>query len=125
MFFNKQSNASLCAVDRRRREDDAPRISAIVPQLSELSIYVDEHSTIASPRYVRRVVVQSAPALFIVPCSDEHCADGGHDISSEVIGAIRSKLQTFSGSHVCTGQMGTRDCGRKMWYRGEAVYGKV
>jgi hypothetical protein len=122
MFFNKPSNASLCAVERRRREDEAPRISKILPQLSTLSIHVDEHSTIASPRYVRRVVIDSASTLFIMPCSDPHCCDGGHDISSAVIEAVRSKRGSFSGTHICDGQIGSRDCGRKIWYSGEASY---
>ena len=121
-FFGKQTNASLCAIERRQREDNAPRISGVLPQLSELSIHVDEHSTITSPRYVRRVVVQSAPALFIVPCSDPNCADGGHDISSDVIKSVRSGLRTFTGTHVCNGQNGTRVCSRTIWYRCEAAY---
>jgi hypothetical protein len=122
MFPTKPSNASVCAVERRQREDSAPRINEMFPQLSALSIHVDEHSSVLSPRYVRRVVIQNAPALFILPCSDPNCSDGGHDISSDIIGQVRSKRREFDGSHVCGGWIGSRQCGRTIWFHCEASY---
>lgn len=122
MFPNKLSQAAVCAVDRRQREDVAPRLSAILPRVAELSIHVDEHSSIMSPQYVRRIVVQTAPALFLIPCSDPNCADGGHDISSEVLAALGSKRPAFRGTHICPGWVGSRQCSRTIWYSGEAAY---
>lgn len=122
MFSNKPSNASISAVDRRQRENDARRLTDVLPQLLELSIYVDEHSSIAAPKYVRRIVVGSAPALFIIPCSDPNCAEGGHDVTAEVLKSLSSHRMTFDGTHICSGWIGGRQCNRTMWYRCEAIY---
>jgi hypothetical protein len=122
MFRNKPTNAALCAMDRRQREDNAPRLVDLLPKLSALSIRVDEHSTVASPKYVRRIVVRSAPAVFLLPCSDANCTDGGHDISGVVMIALRAGQRAFTGSHECTGWIGSNRCSRMIWFEGEAEY---
>jgi len=122
MYPNKPTNASLSATDRRRREDGAPRLSELIPRLTALSIWVDERSIIASPKYVRRIVVGSAPALFILPCSDQNCSEGGHDISDEVLASLREGRASFSGSHTCSGWIGSSQCRRMIWFKYEAEF---
>jgi hypothetical protein len=122
MYSNKPTNAELCALDRRQREDSAPRLMATVPQLVSLSIRIDERSMISCPKYVRRIVVKSAPALFILPCGNQNCSDGGHDITDDVLAGLRHQRRTFGGSHSCTGWIGSSRCERTMWFECEADY---
>jgi hypothetical protein len=122
MFPNKPTNSVLAATARRQREDDAPRLAALIPELKALAIRVDEKSIITAPKYVRRFVVDRAPAVFLIPCSDPNCSDGGHDISSEVMPALRSRKPRFNGSHTCTGWIGSNHCERTIWFEGEAEY---
>ena len=122
MFPNKRTNAALAATARRQREDNAPRLAAEIPELTALGIRVDERSIISAPTYVRRFVVGQAPAVFLIPCSDPNCSDGGHDISSEVMVALRGKRYRFNGSHTCTGWVGSKPCERTIWFEGEAEY---
>lgn len=122
MYPNKPTNASRCAADRREREDSAPRLADRVPRLATLSIWIDEGSIVTSPSYVRRIVVKSAPALFVLPCSDQNCSDGGHDISSEVLGALAQERRAFSGTHACDGWIGNSRCQRTIRFRCEAEY---
>jgi hypothetical protein len=122
MFNSKPTNAAICAIDRRQREDGAPRLAELIPLLVELSIRVDERSMIVSPKYVRRIVVKRAPALFILPCGNQNCSDGGHDITRDVLTGLRDHQRRFGGSHTCPGWIGGTPCERKMWFECEAVY---
>jgi hypothetical protein len=122
MYSRRPSNAAVCAQERRRREDDAPRISAIFPDLLGLKISVEERSTTATPKYLRRIVVASAPAVFLLPCNDPHCSDGGHDVTTEITNALRARKTTFTGSHECRGMIGATPCSRTIFFEAEAEY---
>jgi hypothetical protein len=122
MYSRKPSNAAICAKERRRLEDESPRIAALFPELVGLKIAVEERSATATPKYVRRIVVESAPAVFLLPCSDPHCSDGGHDVSTEILAALRQRLPTMSGSHQCAGTIGSANCQRRIWFDVEAEY---
>jgi len=125
MYPNKPTNAALAATTRRQREDNAPRLAVVIPELTVLAIRVDERSIISAPMYIRRFVVDRAPAVFLIPCSDSNCSDGGHDISSEVMAALRGRKHRFTGSHVCTGWVGSKHCERTIWFEGEAEYARI
>jgi len=80
MHYRKQSEAALRFAERRRREDDAPRLSAEVPRLLTLRLEIEERSggsVVAEPVHVRRIVVEHAPALFflLVAIRDARMAD--------------------------------------------------
>jgi hypothetical protein len=122
MYSRKPSNAAICAQERRRREDDAPRISTLFPDLLGLKISVEERSTTATPKYIRRIVVTSAPALFLLPCSDPHCSDGGHDVTQEMMNALRAQKSAFNGTHECNGTIGATPCRRVIWFNAEAEF---
>lgn len=122
MYSRKPSNAAVCAQERRRREDDAPRISAVFPDLIGLKISVEERCTTATPKYIRRIVVGSAPAVFLLPCSDPHCSEGGHDVTTEMTNSLRARKTAFSGTHECNGTIGATPCHRTIWYDAEAEY---
>ena len=111
--------------ERRKREDEAPRLIAKVPFLQTLRIEVLERSSsIARPEHthVRHVVVASAPALFYVPCHDPQCKDGGHDLTHEVMQALQKKQLRFSGEDACPGVTGSASCARVLEYVAQATY---
>jgi hypothetical protein len=120
MRFNRRSNAAAERyAERRRREDEAPRLHEEVPELVSLSLEVEESSGgVVDPqqKYVRKIVVEHAPALFLVPCGDSHCTDGGHDVTSAVMRALRAHRTEFEGTDDCPG------CARVVHFQATAEY---
>jgi hypothetical protein len=113
---------------RRQREDDAARLETEVSELQSLRLEIEECSrdgAMAEPAHVKRVVVESAPALFFLPCHERLCKDGGHEITAEVMRALKGHNARFSGEHTCAGVSGTdgtETCGRVLRYVGFASY---
>ncbi|MCL2723490.1 MAG: hypothetical protein FWD69_03545 [Polyangiaceae bacterium] len=111
--------------ERRRREDEAPRLHTEVPPLETLKLELEERrSGVASAEvsHIRRVVVATAPALFEVPCSNPSCHDGGHDLTSPVMSALRARSPRFEGEDTCYGQVGNASCERVLKYVATATY---
>jgi hypothetical protein len=91
-------------VDRRRREDDAPRLLAEVPALARLSLAVEERAENGfglGGGHIRRIVVEHAAALFEVPCSASGCDGGVHDLSAGVMRELRRGTARFEGDTGC------------------------
>ncbi len=120
--FRRSSPAALRSIERRQREDDAPRLKASAPTLTSLQLAVVEEHAGGSSKHVKHVVVERAPALFIIPCGDATCQDGGHDITQEVMSAVRSHAATSSGDSGCGGMTGSAPCPRRIHYELTAVY---
>ena len=123
--FRRQTAASLRAAERREREDSAPRLVDVVPSLRGLRLEIDERSgtsAVSSPKYIRRVVVETAPALFLIPCGDASCTDGGHDVTSSIMQALRSGRTEFNGDDGCHGSVGSASCTRVLHYDAIADY---
>jgi hypothetical protein len=120
--FRRNSPAALRFAERRQREDDAPRLSAEAPDLRSLRLEVEEQGGSAAPKYIRRIVVDSAPALFLLPCGDPRCVDGGHDVTISVMRAIRSHSPSFDGTNDCVGSVGSSACARVIHFSGVAEY---
>ena len=115
----------MLANERRRREDEAPRLRDEVRGLTELSIEIDEFredAMIVAARHTRRIVIAHAPALFEFGCTDDRCRGGGHDLTLEVMRALRSRSVRFQGEHVCTGEVGSSECRRILRYVAHASY---
>jgi hypothetical protein len=110
--------------ERRRREDEAPRLKAEVPELERLDLEISDRKGVADPAstYVRRIVIASAPALFEIPCADPSCKEGGHDLTSSVMRALRSQQTSFDGEDECHGNVGSSHCGRILRYVAKADY---
>src|SRR5436190_21362789 len=99
-MIRRHSEAAQRAAERRKREDDAPRLRATVPKLESLELEFRESRAgvqMADVTHKRRVVVERAPALFELPCQDSACRDGGHDITREVMRALQDGLERFHG----------------------------
>lgn len=111
--------------ERRRREDDAPRLAELVPDLATLSLEIQERRggfSTGEAAHIRRVVVENAPALFILPCRDTACKDGGHDITDFVTRSLRAKLTRFESEDACMGTVGSATCQRVMHVVATASY---
>ena len=122
----KQSAAAQRAAERRERENSAPRLATEVPDLVSLCFEIEERSgsmAVMQPKYIRRIVVPNAPALFLVPCGDSSCTDGGHDVTGTVIQALRAHRARFSGDEGCRGSLGSgAACTRVLHFDATAEY---
>jgi hypothetical protein len=121
----KHSEGAERFAERRKREDEAPRLTAEVPRLRSLALEIEERGEggpVAEPTHVRRVVVEHAPALFVLPCGDARCRDGGHDVTYAVMRALRDGETRFEGQDVCSGSVGTGQCSRALHFVGIATY---
>jgi hypothetical protein len=114
--------AAQRSAERRRREDDAPRLSTEVPALASVRIEVTEKVPNGTSKHVKLVVVARAPALFVIPCGDRTCQDGGHDITHEVMFGLRSQRAQLTGESTCSGMTGTAPCTRTISYLVSAEY---
>jgi hypothetical protein len=116
---SKSRAAAERSRERRKVEDDAPRLADELPLLRSARIeIVDSGGT----KYLRHVVVARSPALFIIPCGDPACKDGGHDITSEVMSAFRRRLETAVGESSCGGMTGSAQCRRTIQFTVTATY---
>jgi hypothetical protein len=124
-MFGRDPEAARRFAERRQREDEAPRLAAAFPQLESLSIRVLEGSpgmTNPEGSHTRRIQVATAPALFVLPCGDSQCKDGGHELTSQVLSALRSNKREFEGEDACRGVTGSAECRRVLRYVAVATY---
>jgi hypothetical protein len=111
--------------ERRRNENEAPRLLSVVPQLLTLRFEMVERRSAGSlneTSHVRPIVVSNAPALFFFPCQNPTCKDGGHDLTSLICGFLRAGKEHFEGEDPCRGESGSADCGRTLRFRADATY---
>ncbi len=123
--MRKDVEAVQRTTERRNNEDDAERLSEVVPQLATLSLQIEEtdpENPNEDVAYVRHIVVGRAPALFVLPCTDRKC-DGGHDFTKLVLGALKKQQATFEGQDACGGQAKEGPCSREMSFVASATYG--
>jgi hypothetical protein len=76
MAFRRGPAHPPARTERWQREDGAPRLTAEIPQLSELKIVIEEWRSdqpVSGARYTKRVMVAAAPARFEVPCGEPKC----------------------------------------------------
>jgi hypothetical protein len=118
----KNSLAAQRFAERRRREDEAPRLCDQVPALRSLSIEIEECFGSGTTKHIRHYVVGNARALFLVPCGDPRCTDGEHDLTSSVMHALRARETSFHGSDDCAGNVGSSVCSRVLRFDGAAEY---
>lgn len=124
-MWGQDREAARRTAERRQREAEAPRLAQAIPSLEKLRIEVLERSgSISRPEHshVRHVVVANAPALFVLPCRDTHCKDGGHDLTAQILSALRGRKVRFEGEDSCSGVVGNGGCTRVLGYIAEATY---
>jgi hypothetical protein len=121
MSYGRDRFAAERFAARRRREDAAPKLSEEIPALASLQIQIEEGSVSGRNKYIRRILVDRAPALFLAPCGDPKCVDGEHDLTSVVMAALRAKRTSFQGTHPCEGSLGS-GCTRDVRFDATAEY---
>ena len=97
-----------------------------MPRLRTLRLDVDERrgeSLLAETRHVRHVVVDHAPALFVIGCGDADCRDGGHDLTDALVRRLREGTTSFELEDVCLGHLRGAPCGRLIRVQVTATYG--
>src|ERR1700730_16768349 len=124
MMRNRRKNSpqALRFEERRRRENDAPRLCDHVPGLLSLRLEIEERSGVTATKHIRPVLIDRAPALFLVPCGDPRCADGEHDLTTTVMRALRAHETAFEGNDECTGSVGLGTCSRVLHFDAFAEY---
>jgi hypothetical protein len=120
-----RSEAAERTLERRRREDEAPRLTALVPNLESLKLELEEHHggvRLTESVHVKRVSIPHAPALFELPCLDSFCKEGGHDMTEAVLRQLKAGKTEFSGEDACRGHTGTAECRRVLHFVAHATY---
>jgi hypothetical protein len=128
MMMGRSREAFLRFAERRRREDEAERLQSEVPQLRALKLEIEEHrgsSALAETKHVRHVVVARAPALFVLPCGDPDCREGGHDLTESLMSKLREGVIEFVVEHECRGDVRGAMCDRLVRIRGACSYSGV
>jgi GTPase Era involved in 16S rRNA processing len=110
--------------ERQQRERAAPRLKEEVPSIVGLRIEIEERRSDGTDtmKHTRLIVVDRAAALFQVPCGEKDCTDGGHDLTREIMYALRKKLTQFDGKDVCYGRRHANECRRELSYSAEAAF---
>ncbi len=124
MRRGRDLDAKKRMLDRWRRQDEAARLRDRMPEVDSLTIALEEHEADDEPpvSHVRLVPVESAPALFEIPCTDKDCSGGVYDITQEVMSALQHHRKRFEGTQQCTGTSHDQPCARKLRYVGVARY---
>lgn len=120
----RHSEAAERFAERRRREDEAPRLHTRVPALASLRLEVEERrpaSPVVDSRHMRHIV-DTAPALFMLPCGDPACKNGGHDMTDAILRGLSAGSKRIEVEDVCTGDIGTAQCGRILKVTAIATY---
>jgi hypothetical protein len=67
-------------------------------------------------------MVTRAPALVLVPCADEACREGGHDLTSMLLQGFRGRRADIRGESTCQGDVRASHCGRILSFVATAEY---
>lgn len=109
-------------IERRELEEGAQRLSDAVPTLRSLRIQVEEQHGLGTISHVRHVIVGRAAAHFMIACGDAACNSLGHDVTYDVLRALRARMPAFEGRDHCNGMVGPASCQRLIVYKLTAVY---
>src|SRR4051812_47100675 len=118
-MMSRRGEAAERFAERRRREDEAPRLHEVVPDLIACRIDIAERRadvTSVDVSHTRHLVVARAPAMLYVPCSDPSCRDGGHDVTSMLLRGFRERRTDIRGEDACNGNIGSAHCGRVLTF---------
>ena len=123
--MRRRDQAAIDALsEHRRREDDAPRLQAEVPNLLTLRVKLEdirEEGRVVAATYTRPIVVASAPAYFEIRCMEPRC-DGRHDLTRAIVSALKAGQPSFTGRSQCPGMVADQPCERTLAYTCEATY---
>jgi hypothetical protein len=124
VLINQRKNSvrAVRFAERRRREDEAPRLSDQVPNLKSLRFEIEDRCGVGAATYTRPMLIDRAPALFLIQCCDPRCIDGEHDLTTAVMQALRRGETSFEGEDACRGSVGPSACSRVLHFGAKAEY---
>ena len=102
--------------ERRRREDEAPRLHDRFPDLATLRLEVKERAIgggLLHSSHIRPVLVDRAPLLFVFPCGDGAC-DGEHELTQVVARHLGAGEDRFEIENACPGTINGTPCRREI-----------
>jgi len=111
--------------ERWDRENAAPRLKELVPNLKSLRWSLVEQRAgrdLGGTRRTQHVIVDKASARFEVPCGESGCTGGGHDVSNATCSQLRQQQHAFGGTSDCQGYVKDRPCDRRLEYSFVAEY---
>lgn len=124
--MNRRTDAAERFAERRRQEDEAPRLRDAVPELLTCKIELSTSrasSVTPDVTHTRHLIVDRASTMIFVACSDPACRDGGYDIGSTIVRGLRDRRTEIRGDDACNGNVGAAHCGRLLQYRAIATFG--
>ena len=100
--------------ERRRREDESLRLRAVVPRLLALRLELSESRGEGQIEfsYIKRIVPEHAPSVFMIPCGEPRCKHGSYDLTEPILSALRRGEPQVRATDTCLGDVGTAQCGR-------------
>lgn len=112
--MNKRTKLTEDVGERRRREDESPRLRAVVPRLVSMRLELSETRGEGQIEcaYIKRISVEHAPSVFMIPCGEPRCKHGSYDLTTPLLTAMRRQEPRIEASDTCTGDVGTSQCGR-------------
>lgn len=111
------------ARERRKREDQAPRLLGEVPNLLSLRLeFVEHRGERQLAAHAEPVALAHAAAFLEVPCGDESCRHGGYELTGAMMRALLAGTTHFEGRDECRGDTGSAPCARVLHYSGAATY---
>ncbi len=125
LFRSRDNEAKGRLAERARRAEEAPRLAAEVPELRSLHLEIEVYRSdypLSNSKHIRRIVVDQAPALFELPCMNSFCQEGGHDLTSPILRALKHGTTRFHGEDGCNGQTGSAQCSCVLRYVAIAVF---
>ena len=115
--MNRPPKLNEDVAERRRREDESPRLRAVVPRLKTLRLELSEsrgEETQVENTQIKRIAIEHAPSVFMIPCGERRCKHGSYDLTSTILAGLRRGETQIECSDTCYGEVGTARCGRIM-----------
>jgi hypothetical protein len=100
--------------ERRLREDESPRLRAVVPRLRGLRLELNESRGEGQIEFshTKRIALEHAPSVFMIPCGEPRCKRGSYDLTQPILSALRRGETRIEATDTCTGDVGSAQCGR-------------
>jgi len=64
--------------------------------------------------HIKRIALEHAPSVFMIPCGERRCKHGSYDLTSSILSGLRRGETQIEASDTCYGEVGTARCGRVM-----------
>jgi hypothetical protein len=102
-------------VERRRREEESPRLLTLIPELTSVRLELQESRGGGEQiefTHIKRIALEHAPSVFMIPCGDRRCKHGGYDLTSATMFGLRRREERIETDDTCMGDVGSARCGR-------------